>query len=70
MTKLEGVGRKITPGCEVRLKRFKMEEVIITQEVDAGEVFEQAEVLHSELPYTLIPKGQIAYCPAVSFVLK
>ena len=41
------MGRKITPGCEVRLKKLRMEEVFTTQEVDAGEVFEQTEVLHS-----------------------
>ena len=41
------MGREITPGCEVRLKRLKMEEVLTTQDVDVGEVFEQTEVLHS-----------------------
>ena len=61
------MGRKITPGCEVRLKRLKMEEVLTTQEADTGEVFEQREVLHSKLAYTLIPKGQMADCLDVSF---
>ena len=48
------MGREITPGCEVRLKRLKMEELLTTRD-DANEVFEKTEVLHSQLPYTLIP---------------
>ena len=50
MTKRAGV-RKETPECEVRLKKLKMEVVPTTHEVDAGEIFDQTEVLHSLLPY-------------------
>ena len=45
-TKGESVGKEITPGCEVRLKRLKMEELLTTRD-DANEVFEQTEVPHS-----------------------
>jgi len=41
-TKGESVGREITPGCEVRLKRLKMEELLTSRD-DANEVFEQTE---------------------------
>ena len=51
LTKGEGVGWKTTPNCEVRLKKLKMEVVPTTHEVDAGEIFDQTEVLHSLLPY-------------------
>ena len=51
MTKRAGVRRKETPECEVRLKKLKMEVVPTTHEVDAGEIFDQTEVLHSLLPY-------------------
>ena len=47
LTKGKSEGREITPGCEVRLKRLKMEEVLTTRDVDAGEDFEQTEVRHS-----------------------
>merc|ERR1719447_393275 len=42
LTKGKRVGREITPGCEVRLKRLKMEELLTTRD-DANEVFEQTE---------------------------
>ena len=49
---MAGVRRKKTPDCEVRLKKLKMEVVLTTHEVDADEIFDQTEVLHSLLPYT------------------
>ena len=49
--------RKETPECEVRLKMLKMEVVPTTHEVDAGEIFDQTEVLHSLLPYTPFHNG-------------
>ena len=52
MTKRAGVRRKETPECEVRLKKLKMEVVPTTHEVDAGEIFDQTEVLQSSVhPY-------------------
>ena len=45
------MGWKTRLNCEVRLKKPKMEVVPITHEVDAGEIFDQTEVLHSLLPY-------------------
>ena len=63
MTKRAGVRRKETPECEVRLKKLKMEVVPTTHEVDAGEIFDQTEVLHSLLPYTLMYKREaVKFC--------
>ena len=56
MTKGEGVGWKTALNCEVRLEKLKMEVVPSNHEVDAGEIFDQTEVLHSLLPYTLSPQ--------------
>ena len=47
------MGWKTALNCEVRLKKLKIEVVPRTPEVDAGEIFDQTEVLHSLLPYTL-----------------
>ena len=63
MTKRAGVRRKETPECEVRLKKLKMEVVPTTHEVDAGEIFDQTEVLHSLLPYIHIYKREaVKFC--------
>ena len=43
------MGWKTALNCEVRLEKLKMEVVPSNHEVDAGEIFDQTEVLHSLL---------------------